>query len=120
MFLKSARNRRTRRPPRPRQMPIDRSDAPRRHCIDRSRDESPVRLASPVQGSWRLVIVRVPDQLSSVVELSREKFVWLDQVLLANLQQVFPDVTIEAAHLFRILRDSDIVLGAADASELPS
>jgi len=72
------------------------------------------------RGVSRLAVVRVPDQLSSLVALSREKFVWLDQVVLASLQQVFPHVTIEAAHPFRILRDADIVFEAAEQSELPS
>ena len=72
------------------------------------------------RGVSRLAIVRVPDQLSSLVAVSGEKFVWLDQVVFANLQQVFPNVTIEAAHPFRILRDADIVFEAAESSELPS
>jgi len=68
----------------------------------------------------RLAIVRVPDELSSLVALPGKKFVWLEQILRANLQQLFPGATIEAAHLFRILRDADIVLESADAAELPA
>src|SRR5581483_3964577 len=75
-------------------------------------------------GRSRLAIVRVPDQLPALVELPSGRFVWLDQVVFANLQSVFPDAIVEAAHLFRILRDADIVVGmdgaAADPSELPS
>jgi polyphosphate kinase len=68
----------------------------------------------------RLAIVRVPDQLSSLVALTRGKFIWLEQIVLGNLQHLFPGATIEAAHLFRILRDADIVLEPADMTELPS
>jgi polyphosphate kinase len=72
------------------------------------------------QCASRLAIVRVPDELSSLVALPGKKFVWLEQILRANLQQLFPGATIEAAHLFRILRDADIVLESADAAELPA
>jgi polyphosphate kinase len=84
------------------------------------------------RGASRLAIVRVPDQMSSLVALTppssqrerfqsadSETFVWLDQILLANLRQVFPHMAVESAHLVRILRDSEIVLEPTVASELP-
>jgi polyphosphate kinase len=67
----------------------------------------------------RLAIVRVPDQLSSLVPAGGESYVWLDQVVKANLNAVFAGARVESAHLFRIMRDADIVLEAADADELP-
>ena len=67
----------------------------------------------------RLAIVRVPDRLSSLVPVGGESYVWLDQVIAANLQAVFVGVRVESAHLFRIMRDADIVFEAADADELP-
>jgi len=73
----------------------------------------------------RLAIVRIPEQLSILVPLAasreraREAFVWLHQVIGANLHRVFPGARIQSAHLFRIMRDADIVLEAAAADELP-
>jgi len=79
----------------------------------------------------RFAVVRVPDQLSSLVTVNTsherrgpfgpasECFVWLDQVIAANLHTVFDGARVESAHLFRIMRDADIVLEAADADELP-
>ncbi len=102
----------------------------------------------------RLALVRVPDQLSSLVPFTpsgtrpamrrgplgsamtglamrrgplgsamtrceHEAFVWLDQVLLANLHRVFPGARVESAHLFRIVRDADVVLAPTSADELP-
>jgi polyphosphate kinase len=73
----------------------------------------------------RLAIVRIPDQLSSLVPIDtrresvREVFVWLHQVVTANLHRVFPGARIQSAHAFRIVRDADIVLESAAADELP-
>jgi polyphosphate kinase len=73
----------------------------------------------------RLAIVRIPEQLSTLVPLAasrepaRETFVWLHQVVAANLHRVFPGVRLQSAHAFRIMRDADIVLEAATADELP-
>ncbi len=73
----------------------------------------------------RLGIVRIPEQLSTLVPLTasrepaRETFVWLQQVIAANLHRVFPGARIQSAHPFRIMRDADIVLEAATADELP-
>jgi polyphosphate kinase len=73
----------------------------------------------------RLAIVRIPEGLSTLVPLTvsrepaRETYVWLHQVVAANLHRVFPRARIHSAHPFRIMRDADIVLEAATADELP-
>jgi polyphosphate kinase len=73
----------------------------------------------------RLAVVRIPDQLSSLVPVATrrgstgEVFVWLHQVVGANLHRVFPGARIQSAHAFRIMRDADIVLEAAGTDELP-
>jgi polyphosphate kinase len=83
-----------------------------------------------------LAIVRLPEQLSSLVAVEigddrpghlaagewqrrKEAFVWLSQVVAANLHRVFPGVRIGSAHAFRIIRDADIMLEPAAAEELP-
>jgi len=75
----------------------------------------------------RLAMVRVPDRLPSIAPFTPsparqdggDAFVWLDQVLQANMHRVFPGARIESAHLFRIVRDADVVLDVASAGELP-
>ena len=76
-------------------------------------------------GDGRLAVVRIPDQLSSLVPLSMHgsrgfTFVWLHQVVAANLRRVFPHSRIESSHAFRIMRDADIVLDATSGEELPT
>jgi len=82
-----------------------------------------------------LAIVRIPEQLSSLVSVQTRRaanaaagtpkmprpgdtFVWLRQVVAANLDRVFPGSRIRSAHAFRIIRDADIVVGPAIAEEL--
>ena len=76
-------------------------------------------------GDGPLAIVRIPDQLSSLVPVSTRDvrgstFVWLHEVVAANLRRVFPHSHIQSAHRFRIMRDADIVLDATSAEELPT
>ena len=76
-------------------------------------------------GRVTFAFVRVPDHVSPLVPFppSRQRlgetpqqssqalgFVWLDQVILGNLDRLLPDQTIESAHRFRILRESAYVL----------
>jgi polyphosphate kinase len=72
----------------------------------------------------RIAIVRIPDALSSLVpfatrEASACAYVWLHQVVRANLHRVFPHWRIRSTHAFRIMRDADIVFETTDAEELP-
>jgi polyphosphate kinase len=75
----------------------------------------------------RLAIVRVPDRLSSLIPIARrgpsgptETFVWLHELIAANLQRLFPGARVLSAHLFRVMRDADIVLKTCEADELPA
>jgi polyphosphate kinase len=72
----------------------------------------------------RLAIVRIPDELSSLVPFATRSatacaYVWLHQVVRANLHRVFPRRRIHSTHAFRIMRDADIVLETTSAEELP-
>ena len=70
----------------------------------------------------RLMVVRVPDQVSSLVAVNRsgEAFVWLDQVVAANLHRLFRGARVLSAYRFRIMRDADIALEPGDTDELPT
>src|SRR6185295_13223895 len=70
----------------------------------------------------RLAIVRVPEQVSSLLRVDAaggDTFTWLRQAVLANVHRVFPGARVVARHLFRIVRDADIVVDRAEADELP-
>jgi polyphosphate kinase len=45
-------------------------------------------------------------------------FVWLDQVIMANLGLLFPGMDVVEAHPFRILRDADIEIQELEAGDL--
>ncbi len=74
-----------------------------------------------------LAIVRVPDRLPSLIPIARhglsgptETFVWLHELIAANLHRLFPGARVQSAHLFRVMRDADIVLKLCEADELPA
>ncbi len=45
-------------------------------------------------------------------------FVWLDQVIIANLSMLFPGMEVREAHPFRIIRDADIEIQELEAEDL--
>jgi polyphosphate kinase len=45
-------------------------------------------------------------------------FVWLDQVIIANLGMLFPGMEVLEAHPFRIIRDADIEIQELEAEDL--
>ena len=68
--------------------------------------------------------VKVPHTLPRFIELPRDltgadrSFVFLEDVVKANLQELFPGVEIVSAHLFRIIRDTDIVVREGETDDL--
>ena len=45
-------------------------------------------------------------------------FVWLEQVIAANLEKLFPGMEIVDAHPFRVTRDADMVIQELEADDL--
>jgi polyphosphate kinase len=45
-------------------------------------------------------------------------FVWLEQVIIANLEKLFPGMEIVEAHPFRVTRDADTAIQELEASDL--
>lgn len=71
----------------------------------------------------RLVPVPLPEHGEDAAEnMGSEKrafaFVWLEQVIAANLQMLFPGFDIWETYPFRVLRDADIELQEDDALDL--
>ncbi len=53
-----------------------------------------------------------------LVEMTTGNFVWIEQVIAANLDLLFPGVEIVAAYPFRVTRDADIEIEEDDAADL--
>ncbi|MGQ0603267.1 MAG: RNA degradosome polyphosphate kinase, partial [Anaerolineales bacterium] len=80
----------------------------------------------------RFARVKVPNTLPRLVPLKRSSgatrkdgtvphnhyFVWLEQVMAAHLQALFPGMQIVEAHPFHVTRDADIVIKELEAADL--
>jgi polyphosphate kinase len=84
------------------------------------------------KGNEKFARLKVPDTLPRLVPIKRSSgavrkdgtipfhhyFVWLDQLIMANLQALFPGMEVVSAHLFRIVRDADIEIQELEADDL--
>src|ERR671913_1299540 len=59
--------------------------------------------------------IALPDNLSPQPGMSH---VFLEDVIRRNIQQLFPGTQVEGAHLFRIIRDTDMVIQEDEADDL--
>ena len=69
----------------------------------------------------------MPDTLSQLVELPSIKkrrgsqihtFVWLEQIIAANLQYLFPDLRVIDSHPFHVTRDADVAIQEIESDDL--
>ena len=72
-------------------------------------------------------LLRIPDEESAdayerlgLEEIKAANFVWLEEVIAANLDLLFPGVDVMAVHPFRITRDADMDIEEDEASDLLS
>jgi polyphosphate kinase len=84
------------------------------------------------KGLERFARVKVPPSLPQLVPVKRSSggtrrdgtvphdhyFVWLDQVITANLEKLFPGMTIVESHLFHVTRNADLVIQELEAIDL--
>ena len=84
------------------------------------------------KGNEKFARLKVPDTLSRLVPIKRSSgsvrkdgtiphhhyFVWLEQVIMANLESLFPGLEVVAAYPFRIIRDADVELQEIEADDL--
>jgi polyphosphate kinase len=59
--------------------------------------------------------IALPDNLSTQAGLTH---VFLEDVIRRNVQELFPGTQVEGAHLFRIIRDTDMVIQEDEADDL--
>jgi len=70
--------------------------------------------------------VKVPDRLVQLVPVPRdpeapttdETFVWVEQVIVANLQHLFPGLEIVEAHPFHVTRDAEVAIKELETDDL--
>jgi polyphosphate kinase len=66
----------------------------------------------------RFVRVKVPPVLPGLVPLGETKFVFLNEVIAANLPTLFPGMHTGRVHAFRVTRDADIEIRYDEADDL--
>lgn len=84
------------------------------------------------KGNEKFARLKVPDTLPRLIPIKRSSgaerkdgtiphhhyFVWLEQVIAANLAGLFPGMEVVSAHPFRIVRDADIEIQELEADDL--
>jgi len=79
-----------------------------------------------LDGVKRFARIKVPDTLPQLVPLRphdpqssvRPRQVWLEQLIRANLQELFPGLEILEAHPFRVTRDADFEIQELESGDL--
>jgi polyphosphate kinase len=83
-------------------------------------------------GDDRFARLKVPDSLPALVPLTRfqkpaskrsrprreQSYVWIEEVIAANLDTLFPGMQIVEAHPFHVTRDADIAIKELEADDL--
>ena len=75
-------------------------------------------------GRTKFARVKIPAGLDRFVSIPAElsprgiSFAFLEDIVRANLQQLFPGTDLQSAHLFRIIRDTDMVIQEDEADDL--
>jgi polyphosphate kinase len=84
------------------------------------------------KGQERFARVKVPRPLSRMVPLKRSSggvrkdgtppqnhyFVWVEQLIAANLYKLFPGMEVIETHPFRVTRDADMIIQELEAADL--
>ncbi len=76
-------------------------------------------------GRTKFARVKVPDVLPRFVPLPEsllpsgsQAYVFLEDIIRANMQELFPGTQVKSAHLFRIIRDADLEFDQEEADDL--
>ena len=76
-------------------------------------------------GRTKFARVKVPGMLPRFVALPEHlspqagvSYVFLEDVIRRNIQELFPGTQVEGAHLFRVIRDTDMVIQEDEADDL--
>ncbi len=76
-------------------------------------------------GRTKFARVKIPDALPRFIQLPETpgapralRFVFLEDVIRANIHDLFPGTQVRGVHLFRIVRDADLEIEQAEADDL--
>ena len=76
-------------------------------------------------GRTKFARVKMPDVLPRFIPLPEQlgaprtrSFAFVEDVIRANIQDLFPGTQVKGAHLFRIIRDADLEIEQAEADDL--
>jgi polyphosphate kinase len=76
-------------------------------------------------GRTKFARVKVPDVLprfvplpESLIPSGSQAFVFLEDIIRANMQELFPGTQVKSTHLFRIIRDADLEFDQEEADDL--
>jgi polyphosphate kinase len=78
-------------------------------------------------GAEHFARVKVPDTLPKLIPIpaaeeekpaGRKAFVWLEQLIMGNLQRLFPGMDVIEAHAFHLTRDAEIVIQEFESDDL--
>jgi polyphosphate kinase len=76
-------------------------------------------IRDPKSGERRFARVKIPPLLPRFTDLpDGERFVPLEEVVAAHLDQLFPGMDILAVHVFRVTRDADVEVEEDEADDL--
>jgi polyphosphate kinase len=76
-------------------------------------------IRDPVTGERRFARVKIPPLLPRFTDLpDGERFVPLEEVIAAHLDQLFPGMDIVEVHVFRVTRDADVEVEEDEADDL--
>ncbi len=73
------------------------------------------------EGSRRFARLKIPTVVPRLVAVPNQReatFVWLDELIIANLHKLFAGMTIREVHPFRVVRDADIEIQDLEAGDL--
>ncbi|MET7639810.1 RNA degradosome polyphosphate kinase [Streptomyces sp. NPDC005438] len=77
-----------------------------------------VVVRNPVSGHQHFARVKVPPLLTRFLEASAQRFVPLEDVIAAHLEELFPGMEVLAHHMFRVTRNEDLEVEEDDAENL--
>ncbi|MCA9805682.1 MAG: polyphosphate kinase 1 [Cyanobacteria bacterium HKST-UBA02] len=86
-------------------------------------------LIRKASGEVRFARVKIPDTLPQLIEVSRpdrsqaspspvSTYMWLDDLVMAHLDSLFPGMTIVEAHPFHVTRDAEVEIQEWEAADL--
>jgi polyphosphate kinase len=62
--------------------------------------------------------LKVPNTLPQLVPVAGGGFVWLEQVIIPNLQALFPGMEVVEAHPFHVTRDAEVAIQELESDDL--